>query len=128
MTEIFKELSETELEIMEYLWREETCHGIKSKEILEHFISRGKSWKLNTLNTFLKRLELKGLIATETRGKTKIYYNKITCQEYEHRKAKYLLDSQFDSSIKKFIVALNGGNSLDDSEADEIEKWFKNLE
>ena len=127
MNKEFKELSETEFEIMQYIWGCSNETEIITKSIMEHFEGQGKDWKLNTLNTFLKRLEMKGLIRAESKGKIYVYYPKMTYEEYEQKRAMCVLETGFDNSIKKFLVALNGGKGLDSTEVEELEKWFKEL-
>ena len=58
------DMSAAEMEVMEKLWEYE--EGIKQAELLALFEEDGKEWKRQTLNTFLSRLENKGLVKRET--------------------------------------------------------------
>lgn len=58
-------VSDAELEVMEMLWDQKSA--IKQSQLLTLFNEDGKTWKRQTLNTFLSRLEDKGLIKRENR-------------------------------------------------------------
>lgn len=58
-------VSEAELEVMKMLWDQEGA--IKQSQLLALLEEDGKHWKRQTLNTFLSRLEDKGLIKRENR-------------------------------------------------------------
>lgn len=47
-------LSDTEFYILQYLWSLETPTTFA--EILVHFTEEGKTWKKQTVNTFLSRM------------------------------------------------------------------------
>ena len=53
-------VSDSEMEVMKMLWRQK--EGIKQSQLLDLFTKEGKEWKRQTLNTFLSRLETKGLV------------------------------------------------------------------
>ena len=56
-------VSDSEMEVMKMLWRQK--EGIKQSQLLDLFTKEGKEWKRQTLNTFLSRLETKGLVIRE---------------------------------------------------------------
>ena len=64
-------VSETEWEILKMLWK----HGesIRQSELLSLFEKEGREWKRQTLNTFLSRLEKKGLVRREGGMATPVY-------------------------------------------------------
>ena len=64
-------VSEAELEVMEKLWDQEGA--IKQSQLLALFEADGKAWKRQTLNTFLSRLEDKGLVKRENRMVETVY-------------------------------------------------------
>ena len=53
-------ISDAEREVLEMLWKQEG--GVKQSQLLAMFEKEGKEWKRQTLNTFLARLEEKGLV------------------------------------------------------------------
>ena len=64
-------VSEAELEVMEKLWDQEGA--VKQAQLLALFEADGKEWKRQTLNTFMSRLEDKGLVKRENRMVEPLY-------------------------------------------------------
>lgn len=122
-----KNLSEAEQEIMDYLWE---CTDSKTLgELLEYFNQyRDKDWKSQTLSTFMTRLSEKGIVTWTVTGRTKHYYPLLTKEEFESEKAKGILDSMYNSSLKKFVATLYRGNKLSEDEVNELKEWLNNQE
>ena len=78
-------ISESELFIMQYLWTEmEQGKSQKSfADILEYAKKwEEKGWKKQTVNTFLSRLKLKGLIDVIPTNKYSLYQPIVSREEY----------------------------------------------
>ncbi len=67
-------MSDAELEVMEKLWDQEGA--VKQSQLFALFEEDGKAWKRQTLNTFLSRLENKGLVKRENRLVEPLYNKK----------------------------------------------------
>ena len=69
---IIYEMSQSESLIMKFLWKE----GAKSFLEIMTFLNeeKGKEWKKQTVNTFIKRLSDKGLITADETEKNRIYH------------------------------------------------------
>lgn len=120
----FREMSETEQEIMEVLWKSDTPKTLN--ELRDFFANeRGKIWKPQTLATFLFRLEEKELILWEQRGRTRYYSPALTKSEYEGAKAKTLLDTLFKGSLRSFVAALYDGDALSEQDIAEMKEWVE---
>ena len=91
-------LSETEYEIMEFMWQSD--HKLTYKEILDYFnTEKNKNWKKQTLSTFLTILKYAGHITAEGSGRRYLYspvktsgsagclfvYSKITTEQRKVR-------------------------------------------
>lgn len=115
-------LSETELEIMKFIWQ--SNKPLTFKEIMDYVNGNmGKSWKKQTISTYLTHLqESKVLNVDKTMARTYLYSAACTQQEYEHLRAKQLVQEAFDGSISKFVAAFTGGKKLTRQEADELKK------
>ena len=124
---LFKNLSEAEQEIMDYLW---DCTDSKTLgELLEYFNQyEDKEWKSQTLSTFMTRLSEKGMVTWTVTGRIKHYYPLLTREEFESEKAKGILDSMYNSSLKKFVATLYGGNKLSNDEVKELKEWLNKQE
>ena len=119
----FKELSETEMEIMQYLWRRDS--PIATADILSYFNNeKQKDWKTQTISTFLARLVTKGFVISEAKGRGTIHSAAITIREYDRLKAKSILKSMYKGSIKNFLVALYGDNKISNKELAELKQWL----
>lgn len=115
-------LSDTELEIMEFIWKAEK--KLTFKEIMEYVNeSMGKNWKKQTVSTYLTHLQESELLEVDkTMPRTYLYSAACSKEEYEHLCVKQLVQKSFDGSISKFVAAFTGGKKLTKEEADELRK------
>ena len=119
----FKEMSETEQEIMEVLWESAPKTLTELRDLFAN--QRGKVWKPQTLATFMYRLEEKELIIWEQRGRARYYSPALTKAEYEGAKAKTLLDTLFKGSLRSFMAALYDGDALSEQDIAEMKEWVE---
>lgn len=121
---MFKELSETELEIMEILWGSE--EPVTFGALIDYFnTEKNKNWKRQTLSTFLTRLAEKGVIETIKQGRQMLYRPTMSKKQFESEKANGLLDKLYNSSIKNFMAALYDGKHLSKTQIDDLKDWLK---
>lgn len=117
-------LSDSELEVMEVLWKKD--EPMAFGELLEYFnIHTEKSWKKQTLNTFLFRMQQKNLVQITTEGKHKLYIPAMTKEEYLLTESKAFLNKNYQGSIVKMVAAFSGSEEL---EKDEIARLKQLLE
>ena len=107
-------MSDAESEVMEKLW--EQTESIKQSTLLALFTEEGKAWKRQTLNTFLERLEKKGLVERENRM-VKAVYNK---EEYHLMQMKESIDSMYGGKLSNFVAAFAKKNAIDKKEAEAL--------
>lgn len=120
-------LSETELVIMEYIWSQPS--SVTFSQLLAYFTGEGgKTWKKQTLNTFLTRLIAKGVLRSEKIG-TKFHYFPVGSRD-EHVRiwTQDLIKNVYGASLKNFMVALTGGNKLDEKSYQELKAYLNNEE
>lgn len=123
----FKEVSETELEIIEVLWQEDGPRTFAW--LLDHFNDNyEKQWRRQTLSTYLLRLSKKGLVSSQNIGRTSEYRPAMTRNEYEHAKAQSVLNSSYSGSIRNFMTALYDGKSVSPKEMSELKHWLAEQE
>lgn len=106
--------SVAEREVLEKLWDQEG--GVKQSQLLAAFEADGKEWKRQTLNTFLARLEEKGLITREKR----IVKPRYTREEYYNKQMKKAIDEMYGGRLSNFVAAFVKQNTLKESEAEEL--------
>lgn len=119
---MYKKLSDTEMLIMKELWK--IGRPISVKELAEWFSSTQKiEWKVQTVSTFLTRMERKKFVKSTKSGKAKLYSPAISKEEMQSIEARGLLENYYEGSFKKFLVALSSGK-ISNEKADELEKWL----
>lgn len=107
-------MSDAESEVMEKLW--EQTESIKQSALLVLFEEDGKAWKRQTLNTFLERLEKKGLVERENRM-VKAAYSK---EEYHLMQMEEAIDSMYDGKLSNFVAAFAKKNTINEKEAETL--------
>ena len=98
-------MTESELEVMEMLWDQEGA--IKQSQLLALFEADGKLWKRQTLNTFLSRLEDKGLVKRENRMVETVYSR----ETYYNMQMKTAIDRMYGGKLSNFIAAFAKENA-----------------
>lgn len=114
-------LTSTEMEIMEFLWSQEK--DVSFKEILTYANEKlHRDWKRQTLSTYLKNLQMAGLVKAIDSKKNYSYYAACTKEEHIHKWTKDLVKKSYGNSIERFMVAFSGGKKLDKEVADQLRK------
>lgn len=110
----FYNISEAEQEVMEKLWDQED--SIKQSQLLALFEEDGKEWKRQTLNTFLSRLEEKGLVERENRLVKAVYSR----EEYNYMQMKAALDHMYEGKLSNFVAAFVKKNTVSEKDAKDL--------
>lgn len=118
-------LSDPELAIMKVMW--DAGEPVRRKflqEQLSHF-----GWKPNTFNTYLIRMQEKGLIAFEgeTKGKTFLYHPLITREAYSEQIGTNLLNQLFSGSIKNFVATMSNTDAIDPADLKELKDYLEQM-
>lgn len=106
------DMSDAESEVMEKLW--EQTESIKQSSLLTLFVEDGKAWKRQTLNTFLERLEKKGLVERENRM-VKAAYSK---EEYRLMQMEEAINDMYGGKLSNFVAAFAKKNTIDEKETE----------
>lgn len=107
-------ITKTEYEVMEMVWK--YGEGIKQSALLEVFLAEGKEWKRQTLNTFLSRLEERGLVKREKR----IVKPAVTREEYARRQVQEVVDTMYGGRLSNLVLAFSEAGDLSDEEAERL--------
>lgn len=107
-------VSDAEWEVLKLLWK----HGeaIRQPEFLALSEREGKGWKRQTLNTFLSRLEDKGLVRRDNGMVAPIYSE----EEYSAMQMKEVIDNLYGGKVSKMLAAFMNRNELSREEAEEL--------
>ena len=111
-------ISEAEREVLEMLWKQK--ESIKQSQLLTLFEQEGKEWKRQTLNTFLTRLEEKGLVKRENRFVSAVYGE----EEYNCLQMKEAIDRMYNGKLSHFVAAFTKKNELSEEDAKELRALF----
>lgn len=112
-------ISAAEQEVMEKLWDQQ--ESIKQSQLLALFEADGKEWKRQTLNTFLSRLEDKGLVERKNRMVRPVYSR----EEYNYMQMKAAVDNMYGGRLSNFVAAFARKNAINENEAQELIKILK---
>ncbi len=116
-------LTNTELQIMELLWSAE--EPMTFREIMNVATNEWKkTWKVQTLNTFLIGLQKMGMVGTE-RSRTSSYnaYSPLcTREEHIHNWTRKMVEVCYDNSFSRFVAAFIGNGKLSEEDAEELRK------
>lgn len=116
-------LSKTENEVMHFFWNRNDKFTFG--EVYDYFIDeKGKTWKKQTLQTYLSRLVKKGVLANEKKGNTYLYFAKVDEKEYIQNWTKNFLNNTFNGSVKSFLSALSGDCNLDEKTINELKEFL----
>ncbi len=118
------DLKPKEYEIMKYIWAN-APDGVTFGEIHDHVNSLGKQESRQRVNCFIQSLLNKGILTAAGEDRHKIYSPTLPKQEYDQMLANKLLDQLFDGSLKTFMLALSGGDSISEEDARELRKLLR---
>jgi predicted transcriptional regulator len=100
---------------MQILWR--IGKGYVN-DVLEHFPEPKPAY--NTVSTFIRILEKKGVVDHEAFGKSHRYYPLVSRREYMHFTMKQMLSGYFSNSYKQMVSFFASENDLSLKEMEEI--------
>ena len=112
-------LPDAEFDVMQVVWG---CEGAVSSVQVYGMLNKG--WKPQTVLTLLKRLEKRGFLASEKRGKERFYLSLVTQEDYLRRETGQFVKRFHGNSLTGLMSALFGGRPREDDLA-EIEAWMQ---
>lgn len=115
-------LFNSELKIMETLWREGDLPAKKIAEIL----ADETGWNVNTTYTVIKKCIAKGAV-TRTDPKF-ICHAEITREQVQQYETEELIDKMYGGSADKLVASLLGSKRLSADEIKELKKLVEELE
>lgn len=119
-----KRLPDSELEIMLIIW---DANEPVSRIYIQDRLEKSKELAPTTILSFLSRLEGKGFLKVEKRGKINFYQPLINQEDYANKESKTILERFFGNSIKNFVAQLNNAESVDESQIKELKNFLDNL-
>ena len=122
MEEIIKSLPDSELKVMQIVWRNHS--PMSTGEILAQ-LKDEVDWKLSTLQVILSRLTEKEFLKNEKVGRINYYYSVVDYSKYTRNETKNFIKKMYDNSSKKLIASLiEGDSSLTDEDIEELKNML----
>jgi len=120
-------LSDSEYEIMEFLWKQ--TEPMTLQNVIAYCTNeKNHSWKQQTIYTFLTRLELKGVVTAVKHGHKRYYSAAMTKEEFRKRATHQLLKESFDGSLKNFLIAFTGGHSMSTEDKAILQEFLDDMD
>ncbi len=118
---IMKRLPDSEFELMLEIWNSDkpVC-ALDLKDIF----ADTKGWAITTILTMLGRLESKGFVSKEKKGKTFYFTPIITKEEYAAGYGNFFLQKMFGNSIKNFVACLATSKEVSKKDLDELRQYL----
>jgi len=114
-------LPDTELELMMIIWNTE--EPISRIEI-ERKMDGSKEVVPSTILSYLSRLEEKGFVSREKRGKMNYYSALVEKEPYLKETGKSVLSRMFGGSLANFAASLYDGEELSDDDITELQEFI----
>ena len=109
-------LFDSELKVMDVLWREGPCPARQVAQILEEQVG----WNVNTTYTLIKRCMAKGAIERKDPGF--VCHPLIAKEEVQAHETDELIHKLYDGSADKLFAALLGRKKLTAEEIDRLKR------
>ena len=112
-----KNISESELEVMQVLWRMGEC---TSTQIVKE-VNKKKEWKTNTIMTMVSRLSEKGYIEViRNQGALLLYKPLIEEYDYKSTETNNFLERMYEGSVNNMLVAFAKSKKLTKKDVEEL--------
>ena len=113
-------ISDAEWEVMKVLWDHEPMTAVEVLGLLPH-----DQWKQKTVNTFLTRLESKGIIASERQGRANIYRSLLSESECRGEEGQHFLKKVFRGEVAPMMLHFLESEDLSDKEINDLRKMLE---
>ena len=118
-----RKLPDAEFDVMVALW-ESDVSPVNTAYLMEN-VGKQKGWKAPTLISFLSRLEERGFIHSEKKGKERYYFVDSVKEDYIRGVTIDFLSKYHSGSFVKMMDLVYGKNSMSSKELDEMLNWLQ---
>ncbi|MCL2404825.1 MAG: BlaI/MecI/CopY family transcriptional regulator [Defluviitaleaceae bacterium] len=115
-------LFDSELKVMEILWKEGDTTAKRIAEIL----SKDIGWSKTTTYTIIKRCLEKGAI--QRRAPNWVCHPLVTIEEAREYETSELINKMYDGAADQLIASLLGGKILSKEEIERLKKTVREME
>ena len=117
-----KKLPDAEFDVMKSIW--EGTPPVNTAYLMEK-VGRDRGWKASTLISFLVRLEDRGYITSEKRGKERYYTPVAEQNRYMQSVTEQFVKQYHGGSFVHLMNTLYKDKSLSEGDIDELLEWLK---
>jgi BlaI family penicillinase repressor len=118
----FQQISGSELEIMQIIWSNRG--SVLFSQITSELEKKSKTWKTNTVLTFLSRLVEKEMLVIKKRGRVNEYISLISESEYMADQTKTFLEKVYSGNAKNLVSSLLKQDYLTYNDFEELSKFW----
>lgn len=119
-------ISEAEMKVMNKVW--EMQRTVSVQEMVDILNEEGEEWAYQTVATFLKRLEAKGVLSATKKARKLSYFPLLSKEQYEKQVARGFVERKFSGSLKSFLAAFSGNQKLDENDIKELKDWLNEFD
>ena len=114
-------ITDAEREVMEVLWRD--SEAVQTRVLLELMKEKGKSWKRQTLNTILFRLEERGIVSRK-RAYVQAAMSREALLQAQTRE---ILEEYYGGKAANFFAAFIGNPNLTPEDIGRLDALLEEL-
>lgn len=118
-------ISEAEAELMQIIWESKDDKGnylpISTNEIADKVKDK---WSVSAVSTFLVRMEKKGFIKSDKRGRCNVFTAVVKESDYKAEESRRFIDRLYNGSVRGLLASLCD-NRATQEELEEIEKLLQ---
>ena len=118
----YERLPDSELLVMQIIWQAGELIG--TGRIVE-LVCEQKNWSRSTVQVLLTRLEERGFISIEKKGRLKLYAPLVKEEEYLKRETKTFLEQFYSNSYKKLIASVVQNQTMTEKDMEDIFQIIK---
>ena len=94
---------------------------------LDGLLQTAHGWGPTTVLNLLSRLENRGFVEKQRQGRGYLYVALVSRDAYLQSESRNVLTRVFGGSVKQFVAALNGGESLSTRDVEELSDYLETL-
>ena len=117
-----KKLPEAEFDVMNAIWN--GTPPVNTAYLMDA-VGKDKGWKAPTLISFLVRLQDRGFITSEKKGKERYYTPVAEKEEYVHAVTSDFITKYHDGSFVNLLDSLYNDQALSEDDIDALLIWLK---
>lgn len=113
-------ISDSEWEVMKVLWDHEPMTAVDVLDLLPH-----DQWKQKTVNTFLVRLEAKGVVSSRREGRANVYRSLLSESECRRDEGRHFVKKVFRGEVAPMMLHFLENEDLSTEEISELKSLLE---